>query len=126
MIVKTNGIISLEPTADHTTLEGYFVENSSGKAAIVNAATDIPIGPILDGEDTAGRDTVAIAGAFAGTCLVKLSGTVAQFALLQLAADGTCVTDAGTGARVIVGRALQAGVSGSLIEATIIHPDPRT
>jgi len=126
MQIKTNAILALTPTADHSDKEGYFVKNSSGSAALVTATTDVPIGVIVDGEDTAGKDSVAICGGFAGTVYVKLSGTVAQFANLQLAADGSCITDAGTGARTIVGRTMQAGVSGDLVEAVVHLADPRT
>lgn len=128
MQIKDKAILALTPTADHSLLEGYFVENSAGSAAIVNAATDIPLGVILDGEETSGKDSIAIAGGFAGTCYVKTSGVIAFGALLQLAADGTVITDAGTGARVIVGRKVDQGssVSGDLIEAVIFLPDART
>lgn len=128
MLIKSNGIIPLTPTADHSDKEGYFVENSSGSAAIVNATTDIPLGVILDGEDTAGKSSIALCGGFHGTCYVKTSGAIAFGALLQLAADGTVITDAATGARVIVGRKVDAGTcsSGDLIEAIIFRPDVRS
>jgi hypothetical protein len=128
MQVKDKAIIALTPTTDQSLLEGYFVENSSGSAAVVNAATDIPLGVILDGEETTGKSSIAIAGGYSGTALVKTSGAIAFGALLQLAADGTVITDAGTGARVIVGRSIEPGTctSGALIEAVIFLPDART
>lgn len=128
MQIKNNAIIALTPTADHSDKEGYFVENSSGSAAIVNATTDIPLGVILDGEDTSGKSSIALAGGFSGTCYVKTSGAIAFGALLQLANDGTVITDAGTGARVIVGRKVDAGTctSGDLIEAVLFLPDVRS
>jgi hypothetical protein len=122
MQVKTNAILSLKPTADHTEKDGHFVKHAGGEAALVSNAADVPIGVILDGETVDGRDSVAIAGGFAGTCLVKLSGNVAVFADLQLAADGSVVTDSGAGARVIVAKAMQAGTNGELIEAVIFKP----
>jgi hypothetical protein len=124
MQIKNTAILALTPTTDHSLLEGYFVENSAGSAAIVNAATDIPLGVSLDGEETTGKDSVAIAGG----CYVKTSGVIAFGALLQLAADGTVITDAGAGARVIVGRKVDQGscASGDLIEAVIFLPDART
>ena len=76
---------------------------------------------IVDGETTSGLSSVALMN-FGGTVRVKLSGQVAKLAKLQLASDGTVVTDATTGARVIVAQALEAGVSGDLIEAAFYGP----
>lgn len=121
MVVKANAIVPMTPAADHSTKAGYFVENSSGNASVVNATTDLPIGVIVDGETTSGKSSIALMN-FSGTVHVKLSGTVNANALLQLANDGTVVTDAETGARVIVARALEAGVSGDLIEAAFYGP----
>jgi hypothetical protein len=121
MKVRDNAIIPLTPAADQTDKEGYFVETSSGNAAVSNAATDLPTGVIVDGETTSGLSSVALMN-FGGTVRVKLSGQVAKLAKLQLASDGTVVTDATTGARVIVAQALEAGVSGDLIEAAFYGP----
>jgi hypothetical protein len=126
MHIKSNAIIALPPAADHSDKEGYFVERAAGKAAIANSAADIPLGVILDGEGVTGRDSIAVAGGFAGTVHVKVSGAVAADALGQLAADGTVVTDAGAGARVIVCRFLEAGAVGELVEAVLVFPDART
>lgn len=125
-LIKSQGIIALTPTADHTSSEGFFVEYSAGSAAIVNAATDLPIGVIVDGEETTGKSSIAVGGAFHGTVHVKVTGTVAQGAFGQLTATGTCITDAGSGARVIVCRFLEAGVTGDLVEAILMVPDART
>lgn len=121
MKIKDNAIVAITPASDHSEKEGYFVETSSGSAEVVNAATDLPTGVIVDGEVAAGKDSVALMN-FAGTVHVKLSGTVAALAKLQLAADGTVITDAGTGARVVVAQALEAGVSGDKIEAALYGP----
>lgn len=121
MVVKANAIVPMTPAADQTGKEGYLVENSSGNAAIVNATTDLPMGVIVDGETTSGQSSVALLN-FSGTVHLKLSGNVSKHALLQVANDGTVVTDAAAGARVIVARALEAGVSGDLIEAAFYGP----
>jgi hypothetical protein len=122
MQVKTNAIIPLTPAADQSDKEGFFVELTDGKASVCNSATDIPLGVILDGEVVSGVTSVAVAGGFAGTCKVKLGGNVAKGAFLQLTATGTVITDAGTGARVIVARALEAGTTDELIEAVLLQP----
>lgn len=121
--IKTNAIISLKPTADHSAKEGFFVKNSSGDAALVSVATDIPLGVILDGEDTSGRDSVAIAGGYSGTCHVKAGGAISKGNFLQLAADGTVIADDGaTAGRVLVGRALEDAAADELCEAVIFVP----
>jgi hypothetical protein len=121
MVVKANAIVAMTPAADHSTKQGYFVSNSSGSAAIVSSATALPMGVILDGETTSGKDSVALMN-FGGTVHVKLSGTVSANDKLQLAADGTVVVDAASSARVLVAQALEAGVSGDLIEAALYGP----
>lgn len=127
MIARGNAIIPLTPAADHTDKEGYFVELSSGNAAIVNATTDIPLGVILEGRPTTGKDSIAIsAGGLSGTVKVKVKGsspgTIALGTLLQLHSDGTVLADAGTGARVLVAQALEAGAADELIEAVLFKP----
>ena len=66
--------------------------------------------------------TVAILGAFKGTVMAKLSGTVVSGARMQQAANGTWLTDAASGGRVVSLIALESGVSGDLIEAATITP----
>lgn len=121
-IARKEAILSMTPGADHSDYEGYFVELTAGNPTVCNAATDVPFGIILDGEPTTGVDSIGVCGGNFGPARVKLSGVVAKGADLQLAADGTCVTDALAGARVIVAKALEAGVSGDLIEAVILTP----
>ena len=126
MIARDNAILALTPAADHTGKEGYFVELTGGEAAIVNAATDVPHGVILEGFPVAGaaKDSIAIsAGGFSGTVKVKLSGAVSNGDLLELAADGTVVADSGAGARVLVAQALEDGADEELIEAVLFKPE---
>lgn len=126
MIVHNQAVISLTPTADHSSLEGYFVTASAGSAALVTAATDIPLGVILDGEPTTGRDTIALNDGFSGIVTVKVTGTspgtIALGTYLTLKSDGTVQADAGTGARVQVARAMQSGAASELIHAVLIKP----
>ena len=118
------GIIALTPTADQTHYRGYFVEASSGSAAICNAATDLPIGVIVDGQPTTGQSSIAVAPGL----IVKVKvtgtgpGTIANGTLLTLKADGTVQADAGSGARVQVARALEAGAANELITACLLQP----
>jgi hypothetical protein len=121
-IARKEAIIAMTPGADHSEKEGYFVKLSAGKPIACTAASDVPFGIILHGEDTDGVDSIGVSGGLASTAHVKLSGDVAQGADLQLHTDGSCVTDALSAARVIVAKALEAGSSGDLIEAVILTP----
>ena len=123
--MRTEAIIPLEPAADQTGLEGYFVENSSGKAAVCNNAADIPLGVILEGQPTSGRSSIALPACHR---IVKVKvtgtspGTIALGTYLTLKADGTVQADAGSGARVRVARALEAGAANELISAYLLEP----
>lgn len=125
MISRSTAVIPLTPTADHTGKEGYFVENSSGSAAIVNAATDIPIGVITEGGETTGKSAIAVP-AFGGIVKVKVTdtspGTITLGTYLTVKSDGTVQADAGTGSRVRVARAVEAGAAGELIDAYLMEP----
>jgi len=123
MIVKKEAIVAITPAADHSAYEGYFVSLTAGKTVVLSSATAvIPFGIILDGETTAGQDSIGVCGGSFGSALVKLSGTVAVGDSLQLHTDGSCVVDAASGARIVVAKALQAGDAGELIEAVILTP----
>jgi hypothetical protein len=127
MFARTNGVLALTPTADHSGKEGFAVNASSGNAALVSAATDIPLGVILEGATTSKKDAVALCdGALAGTVKVKLDGTPGTVALgtyLVITATGTFKADPGTGARVRAARALESGAANELIEAVLVKPE---
>jgi len=119
---RASAIIPLTPAVDHSEKEGYFVKLSSGEAAVVTSATDLPFGIILDGEDTDGKDSIAVCGGNAGPVEVKLNGTVSMGDYLQLESDGTVIENAGSGARVLVAIALSDGVAEELIPAILLTP----
>lgn len=123
MIARSNAIFPLTPTADHTGLEGYFVLPTG--ATVSSATTTLPLGCIVEGQPTTGKDAVALHN-FAGTVKVKLGatpGSVVAGSSLVLQADGTTKLDPGTGtARIRVARALEAGVAQELIEAVLVDP----
>lgn len=114
------------PAADQRDKEGYLVNLTSVSGVLTStvssSATVVAEGVILEGQNTTGKSSIGIHGALGGTVRVKLSGAVSAGDKLQQAADGTLVTDAGTGARVVVGVALEDGVSGDLIEAALFTP----
>ena len=119
-------IVPFAPTADQSASRGYFVEASSGSVAICNAATDIPLGVIVDGgSSTSAKSSIAISGAGA-VAIVKVTGTspgtINVGTYLTLKSDGTVQADAGSGARVQVARALESAAAGELIAAVLINP----
>jgi hypothetical protein len=121
-IVRKEAIIALTPAADHSEKEGYFINLTAGVPVVCSAVTDVPFGVLIDGEEANGVDSVGVCGGNLPTILVKLSGSVSKGQTLQLHSDGSCVVDAGSGARVVVAQALEDGVSGDLIEAVILTP----
>lgn len=122
MIARSTAIIPLTPTADHTGLEGSFI---LATGALVSSATaTLPLGLITEGFPVTGKDSVALHN-FGGTVKVKLGatpGSVIAGSSLVLQADGTTKLDPGTGARIRVARALEAGVAQELIEAVLVDP----
>lgn len=129
MKTRNESILPFTPVADHTGLEGLFVEPSGGGVAVINSAADVPLGVITEGANIKGKDSVAICGGGGPTVKVKLAaapGTVVLGTYLVL--DGTTLgavkQDPGTGARVRVARALESGAAGERIEAILLDPEP--
>lgn len=112
-----NGVVPLTGATDLTDYEGYSVTISGDTATLSASATTKAHGIILEGGPTTRPSAVAILGAVKGGYRVKLSGTVTKGDRLQQAADGTWLTDAGSGSRVLGPIALESGVSGDLVVA---------
>lgn len=123
MIARTNAIIPGLHSADWTGKDGYFVESASGADSICNAATDIPLGVITEGLPASSSIATP---AFGGVVKVKVTGTspgtIVRGSYLTVKSDGTVQLDAGTGSRVRVARALEAGAANELIDAYLIEP----
>mgnify|MGYP000414365750 CR=1 FL=1 len=123
---RGNAII---PALGATTLvdkEGYTVTlgvSSSNLTATLGASASVPsTGVVLEGAVAASLSSIGILGALAGPVRLKTSGVIVAGARVQQAADGTIVTDAGTGARVVIGVALESAASGDLIEVATHAP----
>lgn len=123
---RGNAII---PAYGATTLvdkEGYTVTlgvSSSNLTATLSASASVPsTGVVLEGNAAAGLSSIGILGALAGPVRLKTSGAIVAGARVQQAADGTIVTDAGSGARVVIGVALETAASGDLIEVATHAP----
>ena len=108
--------------ADLSTKAGYFVEASSGAVSVVNATTDNPLGVIVDGVPAGGANAIGLPGIIAKAKLDGTPGTVALGTYLVVTATGTVKADPGTGARVVVARALESGSADELITAQVIVP----
>ena len=121
MQTRIKAIISITPAADHSDKEGYFVVITAGKAAVTTSATVVPAGVIIDGAVAAAQDSIALMNAD-GTYRVKVTGAVAAGDLLTIRTDGTVETDDGAGARTIVARAIEDGITGELVDAALIGP----
>jgi hypothetical protein len=126
-IYRDNAIIPLTPAADYTTKKGYLVDVAGGTATISSSATTPAKGVIVEGNDTAAgyaaeKVSVAVLGAVKGTVPMRCGGTIAAGALVCQHSDGTVITDAGSGARVAVGIALEGGSAGENIEVAPITP----
>jgi hypothetical protein len=122
MISQSEAIITSIHAADFTGEDGKFVESATGADTISNAATDIPLGVITEGLKA--RSSIAVP-AYGGVVKVKLHstpGAVVRGSYLCLHTDGTVLLDPGTGNRVRVARALQAGAASELIDAYLMEP----
>jgi hypothetical protein len=124
---REDAIVPQIPAGDYTAKKGYLVDLAAGTATISSSGTTPAKGVILEGNDTvagyaAEAVTVAILGATKGTVPMRCGGTIAAGALVCQSTDGTIITDAGSGARVAVGIALEAGTAGENIEVAPITP----
>jgi hypothetical protein len=127
--LRQSAIISLTPAADYTAKKGYLVGHDGTTATVSSSATTRAKGVILEPNRTAAgyateKVTVALLGSVEGTVPMCAGGAISAGDWVQQDSDGQVVTDAGTGSRVIVGQALEAGVAGDIIEVAPIAPLP--
>jgi len=125
-LVRTNAILPFAALADadFTGLEGKWVEadSASGRVKLITAANARPLGVIIKGVAAPEKNSIAINVGLAGTVRLKLGADVAFGAMLKIRADATCQTAAFSSGEVIVGVALEAGVTDELIEAALSVP----
>jgi len=130
-LALNSAVISLPVASgeDHASQRGFFVVPSGSSVALASDALTAPLGVIVDGgaSATGEPDSVAICGGGAGVVRVKCAaspGVIAAGANLVLDATtlGAVKADPGTGARVVVARALESGAAGALIDAILVHP----
>jgi hypothetical protein len=122
-LTRTNAIISVMADVDLTGQEGRFVRISNNDSiCLVDYALEKPLGLLLTGGKAYERVTVAIPGGLAGTVRVKITGPVSFGEQLQLTATGCVEGYSNDALRMVLGVALEAGVSGELIEASLYTP----
>jgi hypothetical protein len=120
-LTRDNAIFAIASSADLTGKEGYAVKIAATKAEIATAVDDV-FGVVLDGETTAGKNTIASLAGASGTVKVKLrdhaTGTVALGGNLGVHTDGTFIAHAGSVDVYAV--AMEAGTGTELIEAALV------
>lgn len=126
LYARGNAIVPFTPSATQVDKEGYLVDLADDTATISSSASVPAKGVILEGQDTDGISSIGILGGIAAPVRLRAGGTIAQGAEVQQNADGTVLTDAGTGARLIVGIALEAAVAGQLFDAVTHTPIARS
>ena len=124
LFVRESAVISQSPAADYSAKTGYLV-GLAGGTATVSASGTVPVDGVIveGGKDINSKVTVAVLGAVAGTLRMKAGGAITNGDRVAQNTDGTVITDPGPGtARVVVGIALEDGVSGDLIEVAPVAP----
>jgi hypothetical protein len=130
LAARKDAIYAITPNETHAGKEGYAVVASGTAAAptaslVTSATATLPLGVILDGQPTTGRSSIAMAGGDVGPVYVKLDatpGAVVQGSYLVITATGTFKLDAGSGGRIQMARAMEAGSADELIEAILLPP----
>jgi len=120
---RAEGIISLAPASDYNDKKGYLVTHDGTTATLSASATVRAQGVILEpGKDANSKITIALLGCYSGTLQMNAGGTIAAGAWVQQDTDGQVVTDAGSGARMLVGQALESAVAGDIFEVAPCTP----
>ena len=95
---------------------GVLIPLSPGSAAA-------PLGVCVHYDEAGSPASVALmSGGLGGTVKLKLDGAVSVGDFLILGDGGLIYADPETGAREQVGQAMEAGVSGDLVECVIFKP----
>jgi hypothetical protein len=149
-IVQIGSIFSFVPYEDQSTANGKFVVSNGAYSGagggeyckLSTAATDIPIGVIIDGgvdpttlaTNRASSTTRSVASAMStvvgmksnDVVLAKLTGTpgtIVPGSRLQLHTDACLKLDATSGARTVVAEARKAGAGGDMIPVVLLQPE---
>jgi hypothetical protein len=126
-LVRTNAILPFAAVgnADLTGKEGYWVkaDAATGRVALLTSGSDMPFGVIVRGAAAPEKNSIALGfGGLAGTVRVKIAADIAFVAALKTRADAACDLFTGSPGEVMVGMALESGLSGELIEVALCTP----
>jgi hypothetical protein len=110
---------------DLTGKEGYLVKNNAGVHALNDSATVPALGVVLEANPAAKQSSIGLLGGIPPVRMVA-GGAIALYDEVEQKNDGTVVTDAGAGARVIVGRAMEAAAAGDLFLVQPCAPQIRS
>ena len=122
-----------ETATDLSAAIGKTVTFAAGVPSVSASATVPVSGIVLDarkrvvGSNTSYDNSILLLGS-GEVVLAKISATATAISAgdeLQQAADGTLTNDAGSGARLIVGVAIQPAVAGDLARVLVFKPTPR-
>ena len=109
-------------TSDENLTEkvGYAVEVESDNVRVFDGS-GTPFGVVLDGEAATGKSTIATFAGASGTVKVKLAGTVAFGASLEVTSAGLFQTQSSGDVFAV---AMEAGTADELIEAALVMYEP--
>jgi len=120
LLARGNAIIPITGN-DLTDKEGYLLKESSGNLVLNDSATAPARAVCLEG-NTAAKNSSAIIIGSGQVVRLKAGGAITKFNQVTQKNDGTVIADAGSGARVAVGIALETGVTDALIEVALQTP----
>lgn len=122
LFARLNAVVPIIAAASLAGKEGYAYKlDSSNKAVLCAAITDVPHGIILAVTEDGLEISAAPLGGNHGPVRVKLGAAVTDLRNdLTLRADGTLESDDAAGARVVCARPLETGAADELIQAILV------
>lgn len=119
---RNSAVYAFTGATDLSAKRGYLVTLAASIATLSASATVPAKGVILDGEATTGKSSIGILGAGLDPVMMMTNGVITKGAFVAQHTDGTVKTDPGTGARVVVGIAMEDAAGGDLIEVAPLMP----
>ena len=107
---------------DFSMKEGFLLKENAGGLAVNDSATVPARAVCLDGQRADTTSSVVPLDCVPAPIRLKAGGIITKFNRIAQKNDGTVIADAGSGARVIVGTALESAVAGDLFLATLHAP----
>jgi len=116
MVRSSSTVITKQVSADSTALSGKAMQDSSGKIAVASAATQIPMGILVEvaSSSTSAAGTVCVDG----PVFALAGGTITEGANLTTNASGALIVTTTKGNQVW-GQALEDAASGDFFEMNV-------